>query len=208
MPMQPDGAFEPKGLYSSPLYARRMWPWGHLAVAYLLYSVVARRRFDRPPRALPAIALAIGSQFPDLIDKPLAWNFGVLPGGRTLTHSLFTAAILVPAVFVLADRLESRTIGVAFLVGYGSHLLADVPPSVLSGEFVGAAYLLWPALEQPPEAPVAGILDAFLHYYELGLYEWTQFALFAVAVVVWYADGMPGLGLVRTSLERRLGVQS
>ncbi|MFC6763678.1 metal-dependent hydrolase, partial [Natrinema soli] len=34
-----------------------MWPWGHLAVAYLLYIVITHRRFGRPPRAVPAIAL-------------------------------------------------------------------------------------------------------------------------------------------------------
>ncbi|SER61652.1 metal-dependent hydrolase [Natrinema salaciae] len=185
-----------------------MWPWGHFAVAYLLYTAVTHRRFGRPPRAVPAIALAIGSQTPDLIDKPLAWNVGLLPGGRTLTHTLFAAALVVPAVLLVADRLEARTVGVGFLVGYCSHLLADVPPTVLSGEFAGAAYLLWPVLEQPPEEPVAGILDAFLHYYTMGPYQWLQFGLFALAVLAWYRDGAPGPGLVYTTLERRLGALS
>jgi len=185
-----------------------MWPWGHLAVAYLLFTVGTHQRFGRPPRAWPAIALAVGSQTPDLIDKPLAWNVGVLPGGRTLAHSLFALACLVPAVLLVADRLEGRAVGVGFLVGYGSHLLADIPPAVLSGEFAHAAYLLWPVLEQPPEDPVAGILDAILHYYTLGPYEWVQFGLFAVAALVWYRDGMPGLGLVSAPLERRFGVES
>lgn len=185
-----------------------MWPWGHLAVAYLLYTFVTHRRFGRPPRAVPAIALAIGSQTPDLIDKPLAWNVGVLPGGRTLAHSLFVVALLVPTVLLVAEQFEHRTIGVGFLVGYCSHLLADVPPAVLSGEFAGASYLLWPLLEQPPEAPVAGILDAILHYYALGPYEWVQFALFGAAIVVWYRDGVPGLDLAYASLERRFRARS
>ncbi|MGQ3411839.1 metal-dependent hydrolase [Natrinema sp. LN54] len=185
-----------------------MWPWGHLAVAYLLYTAVTHRRFSRPPRAIPAIALAIGSQTPDLIDKPLAWNFGILPGGRTLAHSLFVVALLVPTVVLVADRLEHRAVGVAFLIGYCSHLLTDIPPAALSGEFAHAAYLLWPVLEQPPEEPVAGILDAFLHYYALGPYEWVQFGLFAVAVIVWYRDGMPGLELVSDPLARRFETRS
>jgi len=124
---------EPKHLCPCPANAREMWPWGHLAVAYLLYTVITHRRFGRPPRAVPAIALAFGSQTPDLIDKPLAWNFGILPDGRTLAHSLFVVALLVPVVLLVADRLEGRAIGVAFLIGYCSHLLADVPPRVLSG---------------------------------------------------------------------------
>lgn len=185
-----------------------MWPWGHLAVAYLSYSVAVHRQFDRPPRAVPVMALAVGSQTPDLIDKPLAWNFGVLPGGRTLAHSLFVAALLVPTVLVAADRLGGRTVGVGFLLGYCSHLLADIPPTVFSGNLAGGAYLLWPILEQPPEHPVAGILDAILHYYELGAYEWVQFGLFAAAILVWYLDGTPGTGIVRTTLERRLNVGS
>ncbi|WP_226005466.1 metal-dependent hydrolase [Natrinema salinisoli] len=185
-----------------------MWPWGHLAVAYLFYTISIRQRFDRPPSTLPAIALAVGSQIPDLIDKPLAWNFGVLPGGRTLAHSLFVVALLAPAVLLVSDRLRHRAIGVGFLVGYGSHLLADIPPAVLSGEFAHAAYLLWPVLEQPPEEPVAGILDAILHYYTLGAYEWVQFGLFAVAVLAWYRDGMPGLELVTAPIVRRFGSRS
>ncbi len=36
-----------------------MWPWGHLAVAYLVYTVYSHRRDGRPPRALPVIALAV-----------------------------------------------------------------------------------------------------------------------------------------------------
>lgn len=185
-----------------------MWPWGHLAVAYLLYTVAIHRRFGRPPRAAPALALAIGSQMPDLIDKPLAWNLGVLPGGRTLSHSLFLLALLVPTVLLAADRLESRAVGVGFLAGYCSHLLSDVPPAVLSGEFAGASYLLWPVLDQPPEAPVVGILDAFLHYYSMGPYEWVQLGLFVVAAVVWYRDGAPGLRLVFAAFERRFGAES
>jgi hypothetical protein len=206
--MQRLDGLESKRLWPHPAYGRGMWPWGHLAVAYLLYTVGRHWRFDRPPRPLPVIALAVGSQTPDLIDKPLAWNFGILPGGRTLAHSLFVLALLVPAVVLVSDRFGHRPIGIGFLAGYGAHLLADIPPAVLSGEFVSAAYLLWPLLEQPPEDPVAGILDAILHYYTLGAYEWFQFGLLAVAALVWYRDGTPGVGLVTTPLVRRFGTRS
>ncbi|ADD06254.1 DUF457 family protein [Natrialba magadii ATCC 43099] len=181
-----------------------MWPWGHLAVAYLLYTAYTHYRFDRPPRALPLIALAIGSQFPDLIDKPLAWSVSVLPGGRTLGHSLLFAALLIPAVLLVAARLDRQQIGIAFLIGHVSHLVADLPPSVLRGDLAGTEFLLWPLIEQPPEDPVDGILDAILNYYALGPYEWFQFALFALAILVWYRDGLPGLATVRTSLRRRV----
>lgn len=179
-----------------------MWPWGHLGVAYLLYSLFTHRRYDRPPRAAPAIALAIGSQFPDLVDKPLAWNFDVLPGGRTLSHSLVFAIGLTVVVYALASRFGGLETAIAFLVGHVVHLLADVPPAVFGGEVSGLAYLLWPFVEQPPEEPVAGLLDAILTYYTLGPYELFQFGLFAFAAVVWYYDGKPGFVYVRSILAR------
>ncbi|EMA40229.1 metal-dependent hydrolase [Halobiforma nitratireducens] len=184
-----------------------MWPWGHVAVAYLLYTAYTHRRFDRPPLAAPAVALAVGSQFPDLIDKPLAWTVSVLPGGRTLGHSLLFAALLVPAVYVLATRLERRDVGIAFGIGHLSHLAADVPPSALTGDLSGTEFLLWPLVEQPPEEPVDGILDAILHYYAMGPYELVQFGLFALAAIVWFRDGAPGLEyarrLISSATDRR-----
>ncbi|AFZ72258.1 metal-dependent hydrolase [Natronobacterium gregoryi] len=179
-----------------------MWPWGHLAVAYLLYTGYTHRRFDRAPLAVPTLALAVGSQFPDLIDKPLAWAVSVLPGGRTLGHSLLFAAVLVPVVALLADRLERQNVGIAFVVGHLSHLAADVPPSALTGDFTGTGFLLWPLVATREEEPVEGVLDAALHYYTMGPYELFQFGLFAVAAVVWYLDGAPGLEYTRRTLER------
>ncbi len=179
-----------------------MWPWGHLGVAYLLYSFYTHRRFDRAPSALAAIALAIGSQFPDLIDKPLAWTFDVLPGGRTLGHSIFFAMLLIPAVYALALRFDRLEVGTAFVIGHVSHVIADIPPSALRGDFSGTEFLLWPVVEQPPEEPVGGILDAILTYYALGPYEILQFGLFIGAAIVWYRDGMPGLEYVRSIVAR------
>lgn len=170
-----------------------MWPWGHLAVAYLLYAWYARRRFDRPPLALPALALAVGSQFPDLVDKPLAWSVGVLPGGRTLGHSAFVAALTVPFAFALAARFDRRDVATAFLVGYASHLAADVPPSLVAGDLAGIGFLLWPLVDAPSTEPTGGIIETVLTSYSMGTYEWLQLGLFAVALAVWYRDGTPGL---------------
>ncbi|SEP93192.1 metal-dependent hydrolase [Natrinema salaciae] len=177
-----------------------MWPWGHLAVAYLLYSVYHHRRGGSPPRALPVTVLAIGSQFPDLIDKPFAWTFGVLPGGRTLTHSVFAAALLLPVVYGIARRVGHPDVGTAFAVGHVSHLLADVPPAaVFGGDLSATTFLFWPVLEPPAYESVDGILAAFLRY-SMGWYEWAQLGLVCVALVLWYRDGTPGLGAVRRAL--------
>ena len=65
-----------------------MWPWGHLAVGYLVYSGLSRWRFGRLPGSVATLAVALGTQLPDLVDKPLAWTVNVLASGRSLAHSL------------------------------------------------------------------------------------------------------------------------
>ncbi|MCU4925413.1 metal-dependent hydrolase [Halobacteria archaeon AArc-dxtr1] len=175
-----------------------MWPWGHLGVAYLLYTAYTHRQFGRAPLALPALALAVGSQAPDLIDKPLAWTIGVLPGGRTLGHSLLFAVVFLPACYALAKRYDRPDVGVAFAIGHLSHLAADVPPSALTGDLSGTEFLLWPLLEAPSEEPVDGLFDAIFTYYAMGPYEVVQLGLFVLGALVWVRDGMPGLALVRS----------
>jgi hypothetical protein len=173
-----------------------VWPWGHLAVAYLLYTAYARRWGDGRPHDIPALALAVGSQVPDLIDKPLGWSLGVLPGGRTLGHSVFFAAVVLGTAYVVASRLHHAGTAIAFAIGYVAHLVTDLPPSVLTGNLGEASFLFWPVLEQPEYADVGGLLEGFLRY-SMAPYEWAQLGLFAVAVVVWYRDRRPGVGYVR-----------
>ncbi|GAB3021785.1 metal-dependent hydrolase [Natronobiforma cellulositropha] len=178
-----------------------MWPWGHLAVAYLLYTLYTRRRYGRPPEALALAALLLGSQVPDLIDKPLAWSLGVLPGGRTLGHSLLFAALLLPAVYALAIRLRRVDVATAFAIGHLSHLLADLPPGVLVGDFSDTEFLLWPLTQPETYESVDSVTGGFLGY-SMGTYEWIQLGLFVVALAVWYRDGTPGLASARLTLER------
>lgn len=178
-----------------------MWPWGHLAVGYLALSIFSRYRFDRPPRAAGAIAVAVGTQFPDLIDKPLAWSLGVLPSGRSLAHSVLVTAVVVLAVDALGRRVDRRMAAAAFGLGYGSHLFADALAPLWSGTYADLAFLAWPIV--PATASVShGIIWYFLTM------EWTpyaiaQFGLALLAGAVWVLDGAPGLALVRRALVRR-----
>ena len=181
-----------------------MWPWGHLGVAYLLYSLYARGRFGRPPRPEPALAVLVGSQFADLIDKPLAWWFGILPGGRTLAHSLFFAAFLLGVVYALGfalDRVETAT---AFAIAHLSHLAADLPPRLALGYPRGTEFLLWPLLEQPtfewnqrlfePPTVVETVVTPLT---DPQLFLAFEFVLFGLALALWYVDGCPGLEYLR-----------
>ncbi|WP_224447660.1 metal-dependent hydrolase [Haloprofundus salilacus] len=169
-----------------------MWPWGHLAFGYLLYTTWIHLVHRRSPTGLEALALAFGTQFPDLVDKPLAWTFGVLPSGRSLTHSLLVAVIVIAGVFVLLRRRGVDEYAVAFGIGYFSHLVGDSLKHLLSGEFEMLAFLLYPITYTD-----YGVEQGFLyHLSELRL---TQFLgpetlVILLVVAIWVRDGTPGPG--------------
>ncbi|OVE85711.1 metal-dependent hydrolase [Natronolimnobius baerhuensis] len=179
-----------------------MWPLGHAAVGYLLYTLATRARFDRPPTALALCALLVGTQFPDLVDKPLAWYVGVLPTGRTLAHSLLVLIPVSLVVLALARRYDRTELGFAFVLGALSHAVVDVIPALW-----GAAdpnMLLWPlvpveAYESGPPTVVGLFLASLSDPYFL-----LEFVLAALALVAWRRDGYPGLELVRSAVGRVL----
>lgn len=181
-----------------------MWPLGHVAVAYLCYAIGTRVRFDARPAAIPVIVLVFGSQFPDLVDKPLAWYVGVIPTGRTLAHSLFTIVPLSLAAYGLARAYDRREYGVAFAFGALSHGIVDAVP-VLWGEEGSADHLLWPVIgveeyEQGPPTIVALLQDSLTDPYFL-----SEFVFAALAFILWRRHGYPGLGPLQRALERVMG---
>lgn len=178
-----------------------MWPLGHAAVAYLCYTGYCRAE-SRLPQSLAVVALLIGSQTPDLVDKPLSWYLGVLPTGRSLAHSLLVVGPLIGVVYLLAKRSGRTEYGIAFSIGALAHLVADSLP-VLWGD-TGISYLLWPLLAvEPYESGPPSIIALFTE--SLGQpYFLAEFVLAGLAVVLWQRDGYPGLA----SIRRRLTVDS
>ena len=190
-----------------------MWPWEHLAVGYLCYSLYAHVRFRRAPRSLPAVAVAVGTQFPDLVDKPLAWSFEVLPSGHSLAHSALVAVpVALLAVFVgrRASR-ERGAVGTAFAVGYLSHLPGDALYPLVLGHPPNIDFLLWP-LVPVAEAPTGlGFVEIvrllFARFVdELVLGAFSAYLLLELALLVgvfalWVADGVPPLGALRRGAE-------
>jgi len=74
-------------LRRSPALARNMWPWEHLAFAYVLVSGYYRLAWRSRPTDAAAIVIAVGAVLPDLIDKPLAWGSACFPrAGRSPTR--------------------------------------------------------------------------------------------------------------------------
>ena len=173
-----------------------MWPWGHLAVGYLVYSGLSRWRFGRLPGSVATLAVAFGTQLPDLVDKPLAWTVSVLASGRSLAHSLLTAVVVCGFVVWYARRTDHSTIGVAFAVGYLSHPFADGMLSFVAGDFPDLTYLVWPLLDLPPYETEQSFA-AHLLSIEVTPFFLFQLVLVALAFVVWDRDGRPGLAALR-----------
>jgi len=165
--------------------------------------LVVRASGDRP-EGTAILALAVGTQFPDLVDKPFGWTFGVLPGGRTLAHSLLTIAVLVVAVRWLTRRYGRDALGRAFLFGTVVHTLGDGLYPAIEGNFSSLTYLLWPVLPMPEEDPGLSIISMFA---EMTLTPTVafEFALVALATILWWLDSKPGLMLLRTSARAWLG---
>lgn len=172
-----------------------MLPWGHAAVGYLLYTVVLKVRSDRQPIGGAVLALAVGTQFPDLVDKPLGWHLGVLPSGRSLGHSLITAVLLIGAVHWLASRYGHRLIAPAFGIGYLSHLATDGVYALLSGNVREYSYLLWPITHYADAGTELSILEKLLAASgsPTGLFE---LGLFIVATALWISHRAPGLDVL------------
>lgn len=187
-----------------------MWPWEHLALAYLFGSAFHRVATGRGPTTAAVAAIAIASQLPDLIDKPLAWTFGVLPSGLSLGHSLLFA-IPLSALVILLARARGRTpLGIAFALAYGSHLLGDATYSLLTSGELATGFLLWPLIPASPEAGIGllsqtGVfLDSFVEF--LGtprgrLYLLFEATLLGGATLLWHLDTRPGLSWFRRRLR-------
>lgn len=179
-----------------------MWPWGHLAVGYVLYAAFVRLRYGRSPAGTPTLVLAFGTQFPDLVDKPLAWTVRVLPSGRSFAHSLLTALVVITVTRWYCRRHGYDGIATAFAIGYLSHLFADAIGPLVAGEYVYLSFLGWPLLPPPPYGAEGGFLEHFRNF-ELTSRSALEIALAGATVTLWLRDGAPGLATLRSWIGRR-----
>ncbi|WP_418286653.1 metal-dependent hydrolase [Halorubrum sp. DTA46] len=181
-----------------------MWPWEHVLFAYVFYSVYIHVRYHRRPSDAPVVALAFGSVLPDLIDKPLAWQFNVFEGGYALAHSVFFVVPLAAVVYLYAKRRGRGAIGAAFGVGYLFHLVGDVLPVSLARGSLDLTPMLWPIAGAPRSADRAsrsfldGVYTLLVEYMsELATLNLTsvialQIGSLVFGLVLWAYDGFPG----------------
>jgi len=197
-----------------------MFPWEHLAVGYLCYSLFAHLR-GRTPSGPATLAVVIGTQFPDLVDKPLSWALDVLPAG-VFAHSVFVAVPLVALVFVAGWRVGRTEPAIAFAVGYLSHLPGDVLPSVVLGGDPSYWFLFWPAMARPgvdvsnpivgPGAGAGVVTNAWYYFQDyLGqlasptglLFVAVELLVLGGVFVLWLRDGRTGIELFARLVGRR-----
>lgn len=185
-----------------------MLPWGHFAVAYLLYSRYSRRRFSRPPSHGPTLAVIGGVILADVVDKTLGWGLDVIPS-RSLGHSLVVALPLIALVYLVAHNYDRVASATAFAISHLTHLVTDIRPRLLLGYPIRNRYLLWPVVtdrqytfhERLFEPPwIVEVLVTPLTYRPVFLL--LELVLFGFALRRWNLDGRPGWEFVR----RRFGV--
>lgn len=224
-----------------------MWPWGHLAVGYLLYSGAVHLRTGRPPRAAAVVVLAVGTQLPDVVDKTLAWVYHAVPQGYAAGHSVFVAVPVGLAVALggiaygrsaipgrygrfsdgrggasegppgTSDERHGVTdvgtgpvdggrvgaAGVAFAVGWWSHLAGDVAVGIATGNPYAFDRVLWPVSQLPPlDRSVTAVgrvryfLDNWLDLLAIADGSWLLLAYagpLLAAGLLWLVDGAPGV---------------
>ncbi len=188
-----------------------MWPWEHAAVAYLVYSLFSHLYYRESPGALAAFTVVFASVLPDLIDKPLAYQFGVFDTGYALGHSIFFAVPLAVFLGVVTHWIGRARIGLAFGVGYLLHPLGDSVPHYFRGT-ERFEVLLWPITEAVGTGNADGLIDLtltnFVEYWgtltasDPPTYLLVQTGVFAFTGLLWLYDGAP---VLRESLVTTYG---
>lgn len=187
-----------------------MWPWGHAAVGYLCYSGLLRVLDRSPPADWAVLTVLLATQVPDLVDKPLSWGLGVFPTGYALGHSVFVAIPVGVGLLVLGVRSGRGALAAAFVVGYWTHLVADVLDPLRRGASPLPNRVLWPVVTDTPYEEALGLgrgvayLDAFVR--SAGSMDPLAFLVLYTVLptamaAVWLLDGAPGLAVLTSPVR-------
>ncbi|KAB1198224.1 metal-dependent hydrolase [Haloferax sp. MBLA0078] len=126
-----------------------MFPLGHLAFGYLSYVLIRLARQEPLPQGWLLLTVLVGTQIPDIIDKPLSY-VGILPSGRSLGHSVLVIAPILVVVVLWAHREGHTEYAIAGSVGLLSHYVGDVYKTALTGDWWSMRFLLWPLYPVSP----------------------------------------------------------
>ncbi len=189
-----------------------MWPWEHAAVGYILVSLSLRASGRASPSGLSVVIVLTASQLPDLVDKPLSWELGVFPSGYAMGHSLLVALPVGIGVLIYARRTDRTPLGIAFLAGYWSHLIADVLDPLRYGMGPSWHRVLWPIVDTAPYEQEYGLRRGIIYLerfvVELASMDLTSVFILYMALplgtlLLWIIDGYPGLSMVIRAVKAR-----
>ena len=172
----------PTSLYPQRVNDRPMWPWGHAAIGYLAYLGWTLLRHRDWPSRTGVLTVLVATQIPDLIDKPLAWTFHVLPSGRSLGHSLLFAVPLLLVGTLSLERLDRAELRTPVVIGYLSAILTDVPGAAYRGHVHDATFLLWPILPSP-EYDIEPTFAAHLAQFQPSLPSVTELFIASITIL-------------------------
>ena len=119
-----------------------MRPHEHFLVAFLPVFVYALIRYRRLPSKAMLFVVVIGSLFPDIVDKPLAFSAGILPSGRVFMHSLPFVIPLSIIVLAYGSFTDRSHLGLGFVWAHMTHLIGDFRSSLFDGQI--PPDLIWP----------------------------------------------------------------
>lgn len=182
----------------------RMMPWEHAMLAYIGYSVLLRFGRFGPPTSVETATIVFGSLLPDIVDKPLAWQYNLFLSGHAIGHSVFVAVPVSVAVLLFAWRRGRPRVGVAFATGYLLHLPGDVVPQSIRGDELLIDRVLWPVRRSGSGydsgfgaelrenlTEYAGWILEQLSSGEPDPYVFVVLGIPAAGFLLWVADGMP-----------------
>lgn len=123
-----------------------MHPVSHCLIALVPVVTYVVLRDQRPPSRSVLFATVVGSQFPDLVDKPLAYQLSVIPNGRMFAHSLLVVTTVSLVVLRLAthEHIDHRRAVRAFVFAYLTHVAGDFSGELLTPHRPFPSNLLWP----------------------------------------------------------------
>lgn len=179
-----------------------MFPWEHVIVGYVAFSVLSRLLYRKPPGEWAALMVVFGSLLPDLVDKPLAWQYGVFETSDALVHSVFFAVPVCAAFWLLARRRGRGSVGAGLTTGYLLHLPADVIPYYFMTGRWWPERILWPYRTAPPTSGTefgphmlvyVGPYLEDLFSGDPSTYVLANLFLLWLAMCLWFFDGLPGL---------------
>jgi hypothetical protein len=139
-------------LFLTQTVAFTVYPEGHFLLAAVPLTAYTVARWRRLPSGPMVLLLLVATQLPDVIDKPLAWTFAVLPSGRMLAHSLVVSLPVLSVLVLAAARRGYGRYAVVFSAAYLSHIAGDFYPLLRLGtNYYFFPNLFWPLLPANPD---------------------------------------------------------